>query len=346
MTARDDRQVLVVGDGVAGLAVTATLHRAGYDPVLLAGGDRAPPSRLAMLHPVGRTLLDRIARPGTAPLECGTTRSDEADRPVYISADSVDTRLTAVVPDDAVRADELRRLERDGEALRVQFESGVREWFDLVVAAGGPHSTVRAIRESSVETVDATQIEARVATDENVGGGTEAWTDDGLVEVLSSRDGDPLVRFTTDCAVDDSSPRRLRRALARVDRLDGYDLTDTVTRTVTQVSADGQWADGRVAYCGSAACPQAPATGLRTTLALADARVLADELLGGPSSVETAVGSYARRRDSHVRAMRASVRSDPTPDTATPGDDPLATIRRDRAAGVGDCDTLRRVDRL
>lgn len=346
MTARDDRQVLVVGDGVAGLAVTATLRRAGYDPILLSGGDRVPVSRVARLHPVGRGLLDQIARSTeTAPVECGPSGTDEADGPVCVPADSVDAGLAAAVPDDAVRADGLQHLERDGEALRVQFESGVREWFDLVVAADGPDSTVRALRDSSVDAVDATQVEARVTTDSGVGNRREAWTDDGLVEVLSSPDCDGFVRLTTDRSVDESSTGRLRRGLDRIDGVDVCDLTDTVTRTVTQASADGQWADGRVAYCGSAACPQAPATGLRTTLALADARVLADELVAGPSSVVTAAGSYARRRHRHVRVIRESARFDATVE-ATPGDDSLAPIRRDRAAGVGDCDALGSVGQL
>jgi 2-polyprenyl-6-methoxyphenol hydroxylase-like FAD-dependent oxidoreductase len=278
------------------------------------------------------------------PVALATDDGDGTDSPVGVAADDVDAALAATVPGGAVRADGLRSIERDDGALRVRFASGVREWFDLVVAADGPASVVRTLRDESVDTVDATQVEARVATGGDTSGARAAWTDQGLREMLPRPGGGALVRVTTD-RPDRGEPRaRVRRALDRFEGLDARGQVEAVTRTVTQASGDGQWANGRVAYCGPAACPQAPATGLGTTLALADARVLADELLAG-SSVTTAVASYARRRRRHLESLRESASRDFGPGD-TPADGDLAAIRRDRSAGDGDCDPLAGVDRL
>jgi 2-polyprenyl-6-methoxyphenol hydroxylase-like FAD-dependent oxidoreductase len=349
VTPRDDRQVLVVGEGVAGLAVAAALRGAGYDPVLLAVDDREPPSRLAALHPVGRSLFDRltVGRDQAAeatPVALAADGDSGADSPVGVAADALDATLAASVPGDAVRDDGIRSLERDGGALRVGFASGVREWFDLVVAADGPGSSVRALRGQSVDTTEATQVEARVPTSGTAVAARGVWTDDGLCELLPDPGGGALVRVTTDRSAGDEPGTRARCALDRFEWAGAREPVGAVARTVTQSSGDGRWADGRVAYCGPAACPQAPATGLRTTLALADARVLADELLAG-SSVETAVASYARRRRRHLEALRESASGDRGAGAA-PADGALAAVGRDRSVGVGGCRALSGTDRL
>jgi len=348
MTSTDDRQVLVVGAGIAGLAVTATLRHVGYDPVLLAESDRTHPSRLALLHPLGRSLLDDVTAdqvrpddPGVVRLDCGDGRdgtgSAERRQPVVLTSDALGGRLGGAVPDDAVRDDGVRALEPEGSALRVRFESGVREWFDLVVAADGPGSTVRAVRDASLDTDHAVQVEARLDAD---GAGAtaprEVWTDRGFLQAVPHPDGGNLVRLTGAAFTDDRSPAdRLRRAVDAVDRgeLDPSDLAAVRQTEVAQCRpGGGHWGDGRIACCGGTALSQAPATGLRATLALADARVFADELLAGPAAVGDAVDAYGRRRRRHLERLR-EVDADGT----QPGDHEdvnttLASIRRFRSA--------------
>jgi 2-polyprenyl-6-methoxyphenol hydroxylase-like FAD-dependent oxidoreductase len=355
MTPTDERQVLVVGDGIAGLAVTATLRHVGYDPVLLARPDRTYPSRLAALHPAGQSLLADVTadplragdaeavrlcpdggREGTAPVERG--------HPVALTTDDLRTRLTTAVPDDAVREEGVRTLEREGNALRVRFESGVREWFDLVVAADGPGSTVRAVRDAPLRTDSVMQVEARLDADtETAQSPREVWTERGLVQAVPHPHGGYLVRLTGPAfPADDQSPGdRVRRA---VDALDGGELVPSdlsaVRRTeVAQCPPGGShWGDGRVVYCGGAALPLAPATGLGATLALADARVFADELLVGPSAVADAVDAYGRQRRRHVDRLREAAESRPE---GREGPSPaLASVSRFRSASARGGDLL------
>lgn len=368
--------------------MAATLRHAGYDPVVLSGGERVLPSRLAVLHPVGQALFDQVvtddptsgrgvvrlndaAEPGDGRLDGGP--------PVAVEAATFGTRLKRLVPDSAVREDGVRRLERERDVLRVRFESGVREWFDLVVVAGGPDSTVHGLGESSPETDPALQVETRVdGGHASLAPSRGVWTDEGLVQTFPHPDGGSLLRVTADPAAtaspgsaDDRSPTdHVRRALDALEA-DGaggtsaFDGGETVAPAtggpaatahsaveatmVAQARPGGsRWADGRVARCGAAALPQAPATGLQATLALVDARVLADELVAGPASVQAALEAYGRRRDRHVSRLREAADAGWTDATgpADSDDSPLAWVGRYLSASRRASDALATTARI
>jgi 2-polyprenyl-6-methoxyphenol hydroxylase-like FAD-dependent oxidoreductase len=354
MTSTDDRQVLVVGAGVAGLAVTATLRRTDYDPVLLTEPGPTHASRLAILHPVGRALLDdltadtlRAADTDVVRLDAGAGRDGPGPAGEYQSValptDALADRLGGVVPEEAVRAEGVRTVERERSALRVRFESGVREWFDLVVAADGPGSTVREIRGGSFDAEHTVQVEARLDAEAEPAPAPRAvWTDQGFVQTVPHPQGGSLVRLTGPAfAADDNSPEdRVHRAVEALGRPElGPAGPTAVRRTeVAQSPPDGgHWSDGRVAYCGGAALSQAPATGLGATLALADARVFADELLAGPSAVDDAIAAYGRRRRRHLDRFREVDTGGSHTEAGVDVTPALASVRRFRSANrVGD----------
>jgi 2-polyprenyl-6-methoxyphenol hydroxylase-like FAD-dependent oxidoreductase len=81
-----------------------------------------------------------------------------------------------------------------------------------------------------------------------------------------------------------------------------------------------------------------PATGLGVTLALTDARVLADELLAGPHAVTDALAAYGRRRRRYVDRLCDAAGS--VPEEGSNGEPALASARCFRSANVGAGDLL------
>jgi len=331
-----DRQVLVAGETLSGLALAFLLQRAGYDPILV--GPRDPPrSQLTHLSPPAVRLLDAIGV-GDAVLDCG--------RPVTtVSVRRIDGRNhgTSVWQSDpetpapvAVRTRDLRRVFRDrlspdvlregrsvgaisdGEGgLEVAFDDGVREWFDVVVAAGRIDPPTRA--EWAETTADPgadpelTQYETAIET---ARGGSDrihdVWTADALLQSIPRPDDrSDLLRVTAVGEVDRSrlrvSEKRRRLPFDPAEAMDA--VADAPALTVRQAGTRNEgllsrWGSGRVLRCGPAALPVAPASGLRSVLGLEDARVLAEELVYGPRSTSDVVDNYARRRRTRVLEIR------------------------------------------
>lgn len=331
--APSDRQVLVVGDGPAGMALGRLLARAGIDPVVVGGRDSADGSGLTLLTPALGRLLGALGIAGQL-----RDRGDAVERVTVDRSDGqADETVLSGDPDRpapaVVRTHDLRRALGDGlpggragrgrhvEALarrergvEVTFDDGVREWFDVVVdarAAAHPLG-VGDDRDPAASTALA-QWEVPAGTGGPDGGRLRAlWCPNALAQSIPRPDGSGgLLRITAsgpDAAATGGAPRPddlladLPASLA--DRIDGDDAS--VVRQAGGRPADagpGRWGDGRVARCGAAAFPVAPASGLGPTLAVADAWVLAEELVRGPASAPAVVAAYARRRSRRTTAL-------------------------------------------
>jgi 2-polyprenyl-6-methoxyphenol hydroxylase-like FAD-dependent oxidoreductase len=111
---------------------------------------------------------------------------------------------------------------------------------------------------------------------------------------------------------------------------------DEQRRVWQATPGNGSWADGRVAYCGSAAFPVTPATGLQTVLAIEDAWVLADELSGRQESAADVVKTYGQRRRRRVRTIhRRSAGAHSHHSYPLAPREPLATLSQGRATALG-----------
>lgn len=362
-----DRQVLVVGDTVTGLALTLLLERAGYDPVLVAGPEARHPSRLAALWPPARRVLDAAGvdtgglgravdsvavRPG--PQEDATVLAREPDAPappVLARTARLRRRLEAHLPDARGGDRTVDSVSRREGGLVVGFDDGVREWFDVAVDASGWDGPLRAAggltpgRDGGSGTVTTlTQYEVPVEGDTARPATAdpdrirEGWQPGALVQSLPRPDGSGhLLRVT---AVGRDAPavtEGVRRALpdtARVPDLSGVE--PTAVRQVSSLPADparAWWGRGRVAFCGGAACPFPPASGVRVQAGIEDALALVSQLARGPRATVDAVEAYAARRARRVGRLgraAAAARTDhayPVPDRTRPGLAALGLLR-------------------
>ena len=330
---RLDRQVLVVGETVTALTLATLLARAGYDPVLAPGAGPPAVSRVACLWPSGRRALAAVGvgapvrEYGTAIESVSVERVDatgRSDRTLSPVADASTEPLVVVGTERVRRPLEaslpagVRRLDRAVEAVSpsdggvdAEFDDGVRERFDVVVDAAGRAGAVRPRGRDSPESVTLSQYETPVDTDAvEPDGVREVWYPDALAQwVPTEGESSYLLRVTT--AGDDpavAGPDRDRTALeATTLPTDLSDVDPTAVRQVPVRRADpveAWWGEGRVAACGAAACPVAPASGARVSLGVDDALAFVAALTAGGRPAADVTAAYAAGRARRFRTVR------------------------------------------
>jgi len=372
---RPDRQILVVGETVVGLALTLLLRRAGYDPLLVSGTDRPAISRVSYLCAPALRILDsigvgsRLRKRGTRidgvsvrrspPAEGGSTvlpRNERSvdTRPVVVGTSDLRRALESELPDRQRRVDRtVGRLARRDDGLAVEFVDGIREWFDVAVDAGGGGASLRHEERDRPEYAVLTQYETLVEADVTSRNRLlDVWHPDGFVQrVPRPNDRGFVLRVTVP-----------RSALATVSNgehvesvLGGKRLPDEIrdiaseqfeseSTAIRQVRlSDGGarrewWGSGRVSFCGSAACPLAPASGFAVSLGIEDAVAFASELERGARPVADVVGSYAadrKRRLTRLRRTTEAEQFDPEYPALRSAESSLASLRTLRQVALG-----------
>jgi len=322
---REPRQVLVVGETVTGLALTLLLGHAGYDPLHVAGPERGAPSRAGLLwepaREVLRTVVDdeRIAEPSapldglkvgrTGPHDDGPHEHSPAgdEGPVVVGIDRLRSALRAAVPDGRqVRDWGVASLDRRDGGVRVAFGHGSSERFDGVVDASGDGGLDGALGGPSPAARTLGQYEALVETDRPGERRLhDDWASDRLVQLLPRPTASvALLRITAAGAVDPNADARAvvgsTTPLAEVpDPDDRRAVTERRIRQVPSLGADdgrGRWGHDRVARCGGAARPVAPATGARLSLGVEDAVAFVTALVSETDRSRPVVAAYAAGR--------------------------------------------------
>jgi 2-polyprenyl-6-methoxyphenol hydroxylase-like FAD-dependent oxidoreductase len=330
MGPRADRQILVVGTTPTGLTLALLLGAAGYEPLVVSGGDVPVMSQHTYLSPAALEVLGvldlgvRVHDRGSAvdgitvrctdgsgvsdPVDVVTAGATDRKRapPVVVPTpvllrvlrDAVPTTVT--VQDRAVDS-----VSRRAAGITVIFDDGVRESFDVVVGVGGRNEPLRSDDQGTdsvfqqYETVVDSAIEEQSVRD--------VWAPDAVAQRLPGAAGD-LVRITIP---DDKRDARDARAafsnLRWVPDSGAFGRRQVLQRRLPDGDVpEAWWGDGRVARCGPAACPAAPAAGVGQSLGITDALGLVS-VLARDVDASTAVETYATARARRLGELRRAV---------------------------------------
>ncbi|MER7334925.1 MULTISPECIES: FAD-dependent monooxygenase [unclassified Micromonospora] len=352
-------RILVVGAGIAGLAVARALRMVGFRPDVT---ERLPPGenpetglylpgnaaralrRLDLdgpVRPLGQVIhRQRFLDAAGAPLcevdldalwagvgECRALPRSELHRVLLTGAGG------------AVRhGAEVRTLDLLPRSVGVTFVDGTATEYDLVIGADGPRSTVRALAALGGPPQPAGQVVYRSVV---CGGPRLAeWT-----ALLGQRAGFlavPLGAGRLHCYADEAGTLAPADPVARLRELFGdyggpvpevLEVLDRVHVGVTEEVELGRWSRGRVLLVGDAAHATAPTLSQGAAMALEDAVVLAESLRAA-GDVEAALAAYESRRRPRTRWVRDRTRDrNRTRDVPPALRDPLLRGRGGRIFG-------------
>lgn len=324
-------RILVIGAGIAGLAVTRALRLAGFTPDVVEKesastipgsgmflpGNGARALRLLDLHeavrPLGTVITgQRVLTPGGTTLaeidaaqlwgavgECrGLPRADL--HRVLLAGAGADIRFGTAVSG----------VEIVGDTAKVTFAGGGGDGdsaeYDLVIAADGRRSAVRAMAGLGGPARPVGQVAYRAVVEAGQRDAPDAWTLllGGGTSLLALPVGDGRTYLYADETTTESSPPAGDAAVDRVRQLfAGYGgPAPALLRHVERVQVARleevdlpAWVRGPVALIGDSAHATAPALAQGAALALEDAVALAEELTR-TRDVASALDAYQRRR--------------------------------------------------
>lgn len=356
-----DKQVLVVGDTIVGFTLTLLLRRAGYDPLLIGGSDRQASSQVTYLCPPILEVFDAIGiRPRI--LDQGSTIDTISVQRAGSQPDNQTILSSEVNPEDAhpvvVRTRTLRHAldkrlldrryrgertvdtvsRRDG-GLAIEFEDGIREWFDVIVDAGGGDVSLHPHGQDSRKDESLAQYETLIETDTSTRNQLrEIWHRESLIQYAPHpTESGTLLRVTTprpnlstvlnDTTCDEIFPGNTTDV--------ANELTDAEPQRVLQANLTDAdltrewWGTNRMSSCGPAAYPIAPATGVGVTLGIEDALAFVSELTRENRPVSDIVDAYASQRVHRLTTIwrtAQAAQSDLAYPTPVPSPSSLATL--------------------
>ncbi|MEU4776939.1 FAD-dependent monooxygenase [Micromonospora sp. NPDC023633] len=353
-------RILVVGAGIAGLAVARALRMAGFRPdvterlppgenaetgLFLPGNAARALCRLDLdgpVRPLGHVMhRQRFLDAAGAPLcevdldalwsgvgECRALPRTELHRVLLTGAGG------------AVRHGiEVRTVDLLPHSVGVTFVDGTTAEYDLVVGADGPRSSIRALAALGGPPRPAGQVVYRCVVRD--GPPVAEWT-----ALLGQRAGFlvmPIGAGRLHCYADEAGTAAPADPTARLRELFGdyggpvpavLEALDRVHVGITEEVELGCWSRGRVLLVGDAAHATAPTLSQGAAMALEDAVVLADSLRTAEGDVEAALAAYESRRRPRTRWVRDRTRDrNRTRDVPPALRDPLLRGRGDRIFG-------------
>jgi 2-polyprenyl-6-methoxyphenol hydroxylase-like FAD-dependent oxidoreductase len=351
--------VLVSGASVAGTAAAHWLHRTGHSvtvverhPGLRPGGQaidvRGPAltvlDRMGLLDQtrsravqfLGMSMVDAAGAELSRDTEKTATGGIIGNSDIEILRDDLVETVYAATPGvDYVFGDSVTAIADRADGVAVEFASGVRRRFDLVVGADGLHSGVRRL-VFGPESDFVLRMGAFLAicTTANFLGlhrwqtwhsqldplrfcGLYSVRDDAQARVMFGFLEPGLELDYRDAAAQRAEiERRFTGTGAFADRLleQTRDARDFYCDEAAQIVMD-TWSRGRVVLVGDAAHCSSPMSGQGTSLALLGAYVLAGELSAAEGDHERAFAAYEATLRRHVLDTQALAFLDSSDDT-------------------------------
>ncbi|MDQ4116082.1 MAG: FAD-dependent monooxygenase [Actinomycetota bacterium] len=347
--------VTIVGGGIGGLVTALELHRAGIRARVyeqgsalreLGVGFNLLPHAVRVLDDLGLVgAVDAIAvrigqltyahRLGQAVLRRPCGEAAGFDLPQFschrgqvqrVLADAVRERLG---PDALRLGHRLTGFEQDGSRVRARFENGARSDADVLVAADGIHSTVRAalfggegpprwngvqmwrgatdwpefghaeLRGRSMIVAGGTDAKL-VVYPIGAGSGPGRALTNWAICIRTGRDGDPPPRrqdWSRPADPADAARHALRFHLDEVDHRAVVAATAEIFEfPMCDRDPLPHWTDGRVTLLGDAAHPMFPMGSNGAGQAILDARALARHLADAPDDPADALRAYSDER--------------------------------------------------
>lgn len=333
-----NRQILVVGETTAGLAATHLLRHAGYDPLLVSDPSSQVTREVTYLWPPAIELLsalgasDRMLDVGS-PLDGVAVQARDGHREytalpgdnsgLETPAALVRTSTLRQALEDALPVDQRRQERTVSDVTRceggvaVEFDDGIQEWFDVVLVADSAATPARCAGRTTRESPPLTQYETVVDAPSRAERTLEeVWFPNALLQRFPCvDDSESLVRLTTpesglpDCLAGHRETLSATGIPAGLeDELRETDPTTVRQARLPTTDAQGvRWGRDRVAFCGPAAWPAAPASGFRGSFGIEDALAFVAALTRSTRADGDTVDRYATRRLRRLSDIRRRV---------------------------------------